>query len=136
VRSRGLPLPAVGGRGHRFLVPWRRSRGRSAAVPSNGGKLTVRRGETVPQFDKTAFALDNGELSRPVKTQFGWHIIKVEDKRERKPPAFEQVKDQLEQYLARKAQSEMITKLRADGKIERLDKKDAPASAPEGQKKN
>jgi parvulin-like peptidyl-prolyl isomerase len=42
-----------------------------------GGKLTIRRGETVPPFDKTAFELDTGELSPPVKTQFGFHIIEA-----------------------------------------------------------
>jgi foldase protein PrsA len=40
-----------------------------------GGKLTVTKGQTVPEFDKLAFSLDEGEVSKPVKTQFGWHII-------------------------------------------------------------
>jgi parvulin-like peptidyl-prolyl isomerase len=40
-----------------------------------GGKLTVQRGQTVPEFDKTAFALDEKEISKPVKTQYGYHII-------------------------------------------------------------
>lgn len=40
-----------------------------------GGKLTISRGQTVPEFDKTAFALDENEISKPVKTQFGYHII-------------------------------------------------------------
>ncbi len=42
-----------------------------------GGKLTIERGGTVPPFDKAAFALKVGELSQPVKTQFGWHIIEA-----------------------------------------------------------
>src|SRR5512146_1477993 len=44
---------------------------------SNGGKLTVSRGQTVAAFDKTAFALKKGEISRPVKTQYGFHIIQA-----------------------------------------------------------
>jgi foldase protein PrsA len=40
-----------------------------------GGKLTISRGQTVPEFDKTSFALDEKEISKPVKTQFGYHII-------------------------------------------------------------
>ncbi len=42
-----------------------------------GGKLTVTKGQTVPEFDKLAFELDEGEVSDPVKTQFGWHIIEA-----------------------------------------------------------
>jgi peptidyl-prolyl cis-trans isomerase C len=57
-----------------------------------------------------------------VKTQFGWHVIKLEDKRTRQPPEFEKVKDQIEAYLARKAQSDFIAKLRQSAKVERLDK--------------
>jgi parvulin-like peptidyl-prolyl isomerase len=43
----------------------------------SGGKLTIKRGETVPEFDKVAFALDVGETSKPVRTQFGYHIIEA-----------------------------------------------------------
>jgi foldase protein PrsA len=43
----------------------------------NGGKLTIRRGETVPEFDKTAFALKKNEISQPVKTQYGYHVIQA-----------------------------------------------------------
>jgi peptidyl-prolyl cis-trans isomerase C len=57
-----------------------------------------------------------------VKTQFGWHIIKVEDKRAKQPPEFDKVKDQIEAFLARKAQTDFITKLRQTAKVERLDK--------------
>ena len=57
-----------------------------------------------------------------MKTQFGWHIIKLEDKRTKQPPEFEKVKDQIESYLARKAQTEYVAKLRQSAKIERLDK--------------
>ena len=42
-----------------------------------GGKLTISRGQTVPEFDKTAFELDKGELSQPVKTQYGYHVIEA-----------------------------------------------------------
>jgi peptidyl-prolyl cis-trans isomerase C len=61
-----------------------------------------------------------------VKSQFGWHIIKVEDKRTKQPPEFEKVKDQIEAYVARKAQSEFVAKLRQTAKIERLDKPAEP----------
>ncbi len=44
---------------------------------SNGGKLTISKGQTVPAFDKTAFSLKTGELSPPIHTQYGYHIIQA-----------------------------------------------------------
>ena len=68
-----------------------------------------------------------------MKTQFGWHVIKVEDKRTKPAPKFEDVKPQIENFVTRKAQAELVTKLRADAKIERMDKpakaEDKPAPA-------
>lgn len=83
--------------------------------------------QMVPEFSAVAFALEPGKISDPVKSQFGWHIIKVEEKRDRKPPDFEQVKGQIQTFVVRKAQADYVTKLRAEAKVERLDKKDEPA---------
>jgi peptidyl-prolyl cis-trans isomerase C len=80
----------------------------------------------VPEFSAVAFALEPGKISDPVKSQFGWHIIKVEEKRNRKPPDFDQVKAQIETYVTRKAQAEYVGKLREAAKIERTEK---PAEA-------
>jgi peptidyl-prolyl cis-trans isomerase C len=77
--------------------------------------------QMVPEFADIAFKMYPGQLSNPVKTQFGWHVIKVEDKRIKQPPEFEKVKDQIEAYLARKAQSDFIAKLRQSAKVERFD---------------
>jgi peptidyl-prolyl cis-trans isomerase C len=101
---------------------------------ANGGDLGYfTRDQMVPEFAETAFRLDKGQLSDPVKTQFGWHVIKVEDKRDRPVPEFDKVKDQLENYVTRKAQAELVSKLRAEAKIERLDQPPAasPPAAPE-----
>ena len=77
--------------------------------------------QMVPEFADIAFKMYPGQLSNPVKTQFGWHVIKVEDKRIKQPPEFEKVKDQIEAYLTRKAQSDFIAKLRQSAKVERFD---------------
>ena len=60
----------------------------------------------VPEFSDAAFKLKKGEISEPVKTQFGWHIIKVEDTRTKSFPPFEQVKDQAARYVSQKAESD------------------------------
>ena len=79
--------------------------------------------QMVPEFAETAFKMDKGQMSDPVKTQFGWHIIKVEDKRAKPVPEFTQVKEQVETYVVRKAQADYIHKLQEGAEIERLDKK-------------
>jgi peptidyl-prolyl cis-trans isomerase C len=89
--------------------------------------------EMVPEFATVAFSLEKGKFSDPVKTQFGWHIIVVEDKRKRPAPPFDQVKGQLERIVARKAQVDLVTKLRAEAKIERLDKPAQPEQPPQPQ---
>ena len=115
---------------------------------ANGGDLGYfTKGQMVPEFAEVAFKLKKGEISGPVKTQFGWHVIKVEDSRIKPPPTFEQVKAQIVNFVTRKAQAELVTKLRAEAKIEKFyktaedkkpdekkpdekkpdDKKDAPA---------
>jgi peptidyl-prolyl cis-trans isomerase C len=65
-----------------------------------------------------------------VKSQFGWHIIKVEEKRNRKAPDFDQIKGQIETYVTRKAQADYVAKLREGAKIERMDEADATAARP------
>jgi peptidyl-prolyl cis-trans isomerase C len=78
--------------------------------------------QMVPEFAEVAFKMYPGQLSNPVKTQFGWHIIKLEDKRTKQPPEFDKVKGQIEAFLARKAQTDFVAGLRKTAKIERLDK--------------
>jgi peptidyl-prolyl cis-trans isomerase C len=75
----------------------------------------------VPQFGATAFQMKVGDVSEPVQTQFGWHVIKVEDKRTKPLPKFEDVKGEIETYLVRKAQQDIVLGLRGDLKLERLD---------------
>ena len=109
---------------------------------ANGGDLGYfTKQQMVPEFSEVAFKLDKGQISAPVKTQFGWHVIKVEDKRVKPPPKFEEVKPQIEQFVVRKAQAELVQKLRAENKIEKFytppapEKKDEPAKTDTPAKK-
>ncbi|WNG54184.1 peptidylprolyl isomerase [Archangium gephyra] len=75
----------------------KKSEGPSA---SDGGDLGFfRRGVMVPAFERVAFTLKEGEVSEPVRTQFGWHVLKVEERRAVDVAPFEQVKGELENRL-------------------------------------
>jgi len=99
---------------------------------SKGGDLGwFTKDRMVPEFADAAFKMQPGQVSDPVKSQFGYHIIKLEGKRQREFPPMDQVKDQLEHFVAQKAQSEAIIKLRESAKITRTDTPAAvPAPAP------
>jgi len=86
----------------------------------------------VPEFSEAAFKLKKGEISEPVHTQFGWHIIQVEDTRTKTFPPFEQVKDQAARYVAQKAESEAVAQLHGAAKIERFDADGKPPPAAAG----
>jgi peptidyl-prolyl cis-trans isomerase C len=100
----------------------------------NGGDLGFfGREEMVPEFSEAAFKLNKGEFTKiPVKTQFGWHVIKVEDKRQSQPPSFEEAKEELSNDVARDVISDKVKELREKAKVETfaLDGSAAPASLP------
>jgi parvulin-like peptidyl-prolyl isomerase len=78
---------------------------------SLGGKLTVTKGQTVPQFDKVAFSLKTGELSKPVKTQYGWHIIQaLTDIKQPKTTPLASVKNTIKSQLLQQKKSDAMTK--------------------------
>lgn len=87
---------------------------------TNGGDLGwFGPGQMVPEFDKAAFALDVGKYTKePVQSQFGWHVIKLEDKRVKQPPAFDDVKDQAKQAVIRDKYFALVKQLRAAAKVE------------------
>jgi len=100
----------------------------------------------VPEFADATAKLEPGQISDPVKSQFGWHVIKLDEKRPKVFPPLDQVKDQVARYVVQKAQSDLVLKLREGAKIERTDQpaepakdakdaKPAPAAKPDEKKK-
>jgi peptidyl-prolyl cis-trans isomerase C len=101
----------------------------------DGGDLGFFTKERMVQpFSEAAFKLEPGQVSEPVKSQFGWHVIKLEEKRMQQTPPFEEMKEQVEAYLTRKTQQDLILALREKAKVERLDKPAAASPAPEPKK--
>ena len=62
----------------------------------------------IPEFAEAVFAMKKGELSGPVKTAYGWHVIQVEDRRPTEPPAFERVKEQMQRIAVEKKVPEIL----------------------------
>ncbi len=93
------------------------SKGGSA---QKGGDLGyILKGDMVPEFAEAAFTLQPGETSKePVETRLGWHVIKVEDRRDRQPPSFEEVKGDLESAAQQELVTALIQELRDDAKVE------------------
>ena len=85
----------------------------------------------VPEFETTVSAMQVGAVSEPVKTQFGWHIIKLNDKRETTPPTLDAQRPEIENQLREAALQAKLVELRAAAKIERPDTGTPPAAIRE-----
>ncbi len=78
--------------------------------------------DMVPEFSEAVFKMGNGEISKtPIKTQFGYHVVKVEDKRDRPKPTLEEVKPQIQAELRREKLEGMLAQWREGAKIEKFD---------------
>lgn len=87
---------------------------------ANGGDLGYfGQGQMVPEFEKAAFALEPGTYTKePVQSQFGFHIIKLEDKRQKQPPAFDEVKEQFRSGVLRDKYFALVKTLRDAAKVD------------------
>lgn len=101
--------------------------------PEAGGDLGYfSRGDMIRAFSEVAFSLKPGEYSRtPVQTEFGWHVIKVEDRRVVDPPPFEEVRNQLQQQLVMELRTEYVKQLREQAEITRLYQPPPAEAAPQ-----
>jgi peptidyl-prolyl cis-trans isomerase C len=99
---------------------------------ARGGDYDWRvRGMMGGEYADAAFKLKKGEVSPLIKTAVGWHIIKLEDQRTRKPVEYEKIRDRIATMVSNMAQLELVNKVRAEAKIERMDQPDvADKAAP------
>jgi peptidyl-prolyl cis-trans isomerase C len=88
------------------------------SAPQGGDLGSFGRGRMVPDFEQAAFALKAGEVSQPVKTRFGWHVIKVTEHTEGKQQDFEQAKEEIRKALVTEYIQEMIQALQDKAAIE------------------
>ena len=105
-----------------------RSTGPSSADGGDLGYFT--KGQMVPSFAEAAFALEPGSYTdAPVETQFGWHVILVEDRRSQEAPSFEDVEIELENDLRRSVVRGRIDELRAAAEVELVEPAESPAES-------
>jgi peptidyl-prolyl cis-trans isomerase C len=94
--------------------------------PRGGSLGFFRRGQMVPAFEEAAFSLEPGAITEePVQSQYGWHVIKVEDTRTRQAPPLEELRGRIRDVMIRELFGEEMNRLRQEATIERADTGDA-----------
>ena len=89
--------------------------------PQGGDLGYFTRGRMVPEFEQAAFGLKSGSVSEPIKTQFGWHLIKVEDIRTKPLPTLDMLKDRIVQTLMQQKAQQVVGGMRQGAEVEVLD---------------
>jgi peptidyl-prolyl cis-trans isomerase C len=101
---------------------------RDSSAASGGDLGYFSQEKMVEPFGTAAFALKQGEHTKePVQTQFGWHVIKLEDRRTAEPPSFEEVRGQLHTEMAREAVGKRVEELREKAKVETFELDGTPS---------
>jgi len=108
-------------KGEAFEAVVREMSDSSSAKANGGNRGYVTRAMMGKELSEAAATLDRGKISKPIKTQAGWHLIKIEETRMRTPPDLETVRGALEAEITRQAQADFVDKLRSEAKIKRLD---------------
>ena len=98
-----------------------KERSKGPSGPSGGDLGYFSKQSMVQAFSDAAFKLAAGETSPPVQTQFGWHVIRVEDRRNRPVPPLDQVRDQIYQLLISEAQRDIYDEMRAKASVDLVD---------------
>ena len=93
-------------------------RSTDGSAQNGGGLGWFGRGQMVPAFEEAVIALKPGEIGGPIQTQFGWHLIKLDEMRDTKPPQLEQIRDQIVAELSQGALVDRVDALRAEAEIE------------------
>ncbi len=109
-----------------------KSKSTGPSGPKGGDLGYFGRGQMVPEFEKAAFSIDKGSYTTtPVKTQFGYHVIKQEDRRAQSVPVFSEIEGRLRSQLSQTAGAQYMAELRKKAKIEKFLPKPAAAIAPQ-----
>jgi peptidyl-prolyl cis-trans isomerase C len=127
-KAKALKAEIDGGKDFAEVAKANSSDGSAAA----GGELGwFGAGQMVPEFETVAFTLEPGAISEPVQSQFGWHLIKLTEKRETAPPSLEQARPEIENQLRQEALQAKLGELRAAATIEKPETGLPPAAIRE-----
>jgi peptidyl-prolyl cis-trans isomerase C len=106
-----------------------RSRSTGPGTEQGGDLGFFKKADMVPEFAEAAFAMKQGEISQPVRSPFGWHVIKVEARRTAEAPSFEDSLETLRQAAFDETVQDTVNRVRASAKVERFNEDGTPRPA-------